>query len=25
MRLDRVWRLPLLMRRRIQKIRAFFT
>jgi acyl-CoA reductase-like NAD-dependent aldehyde dehydrogenase len=24
LRLDRVWRLPLLMRRRIQKIRAFF-
>jgi len=24
-RLDRVWRVPLLMRRRIQKIRAFFT
>ena len=24
-RLDRVWRLPLLMRRRIQKVRAFFS
>jgi hypothetical protein len=23
-RLDRLWRVPLLMRRRIQKIRAFF-